>query len=346
MQTARVEALTADARPTVQAGAVPMIEVLRGGRVESVHMGHAAICGEGGTVVDAWGDPSAVIYPRSSCKMLQALPLIESGAADALTPAHLALACASHSGGAIHTDLAGRWLADLGLSDADMLCGCHEPWDRSARDGLIRSGAEPCPLHNNCSGKHVGFLMLNQRLGGGENYVDPAHPVQRAIRLAFEEVTQEASPGFGIDGCSAPNFATSVTGLARAMATFAVANPDGDTRDRAAVRLHRAMAAHPELVAGQGRACTDLMRAMGGRATIKFGAEAVYVGILPELKLGIALKIVDGAPRAAEAAMTALLIRAGVLDPAHPAAQARLGGAMRNWRGIGVGNIRTAPGFA
>ncbi|WP_092890583.1 asparaginase [Roseicitreum antarcticum] len=323
-----------------------MIEVLRGGQVESVHTGHAVICGPDGEIVAAWGDPSAVIYPRSSCKMLQALPLLESGAADALTPAHLALACASHSGGAIHTDLAGRWLADLGLSEGDLLCGCQEPSDRSARNGLIRSDAAPCQLHNNCSGKHVGFLMLNQRLGGGADYVDPAHPVQRAILQAFEDITQEASPWFGIDGCSAPNFATSVTGLARAMASFAAADSEGNARERAAVRLHRAMAAHPDLVAGQGRACTDLMRAMDGQAAIKFGAEAVYVAILPGQKLGIALKIVDGGVRAAEAAITALLIRAGVLDAAHPAALARLGGEMRNWRGISVGQIRTAAGFA
>lgn len=337
---------TSDTQPTVQQGAVPMVEVLRGGRVESVHMGHAVICGPDGAIVDAWGDPAAVIYPRSSCKMLQALPLMESGAADALTPAHLALACASHSGGAIHTELAARWLADLGLSDADMLCGCHEPWDRAARDGLIRSGAAPCPLHNNCSGKHTGFLMLNQHMGGAADYVDPDHLVQRAILQAFEEVTQETSPGFGIDGCSAPNFATSVTGLARAMAMFAAANPEGDSRQRAAVRLHRAMAAHPDLVAGKGRACTDLMHAMKGQATIKFGAEAVYVAILPGKKLGIALKIVDGGARAAEAAMTALLIRAGVLDASQPAALARLNGEMRNWNGLNVGQVRAASGFA
>lgn len=340
-----MQSTNSDTRSSVQHGAVPLVEVLRGGRVESVHMGHAVICGPDGEIVDAWGDPSAVIFPRSSCKMLQALPLLESGAADDLTPAHLALVCASHSGGAIHTDLAARWLADLGLSDADMLCGCHEPWDRDARDGLIRSGAAPCPLHNNCSGKHTGFLMLNQHLAGGADYVAADHPVQRAILQAFEEVTQETSPGFGIDGCSAPNFATSVTGLARAMATFAAANPEGDRRERAAVRLHRAMAAHPDLVAGKGRACTDLMRAMDGQASIKFGAEAVYVAMLPGKKLGIALKIVDGGARAAEAVMTALLIRAGVLDARHPAALARLGGDMRNWQGLTVGHVRTAAGF-
>ena len=326
--------------------AVPMIELWRGGMLESVHAGHAVIWAKGG-IQAAWGDPEAVIFPRSSCKMLQALPLLESGAADAagLTEAQLALSCASHQGAKIHTDMVTSWLADLGMTEADLRCGSHMPNDPEAKKGLICSDTAPCQIHNNCSGKHSGFLTWTRHAKAGPEYVEVDHPLQKAIKLAFEEVTGETSPGYGIDGCSAPNFATSVAGLARAMAFFAAANPEGDARNRAAARLTRAMAAYPELVAGEGRACTDLMRAMGGRVAVKTGAEAVFVAILPDQQTGIALKIVDGGTRGAEAAIVALLVKLGALPAAHPVVAQYLTGAQKNWRGIVTGEMRLAPGF-
>lgn len=328
--------------------AIPMVELWRGGILESVHSGHAVVCDDRGEVIEAWGDPEAVIFPRSSCKMIQALPLLESGAADrfGLTTARLALACASHNGAHIHTDAVGRWLADLGLGEADLRCGPQMPDDPEARKELICSEGAPCQIHNNCSGKHTGFLTLAKHLGAGPDYVAPDHPVQQAVRTAFEEVTGEDSPGYGIDGCSAPNFATSVHGLARAMARFACADPDGTTRERAQARLWRAMAAHPELVAGEGRACTALMRAMGGKVAVKTGAEAVFVAILPQERRGIALKILDGGTRASEAAIAALLVRAGVLEAGHPVVGRLLTDPIRNRRGTAVGETRLAPGFA
>ncbi|MDH5452190.1 MAG: asparaginase [Paracoccaceae bacterium] len=327
--------------------AIPMIELWRGGMLESAHLGHAVICDEKGAIVEAWGDPEAVIFPRSSCKMIQALPLIESGAADAagLSEAQLALACASHNGAAIHTDRVTSWLADLGLSEADLRCGPQMPDDLAARKGLICSDTSPCQIHNNCSGKHAGFLTFSKHLKAGAEYIDPTHPVQRAVKAAFEEVTGETSPGYGIDGCSAPNFATSVKGLARAMALFAAANPEGTTRERAAARLVRAMTAYPELVAGEGRACTSLMRAMNGKVAVKTGAEAVFIAILPELKRGIALKITDGATRASEAALTALLVHLGALDAKDPTVAKYLKGPLLNRRGIPAAELRLAPGF-
>lgn len=329
------------------AAAVPMVELWRGGMRESVHSGHAVICDASGGIVEAWGDPAAVIFPRSSCKMLQALPLLESGAAAAhgLTDRQVALACASHEGAAIHTAAVTQWLAGLGLSDGDLRCGAHEPYDRAERNRLIKADEAPCQCHNNCSGKHSGFLTLNRHIGGGSEYVEIDHPVQKAVKAAFEEVTGEASPGYGIDGCSAPNFATSVHGLARAMARFAAATGEGDARDRAMHRLTRAMGEFPEMVAGEGRACTELMRAMGGRVAIKTGAEAVFVAIVPEKKLGIALKVTDGGTRGAEGAIAALLVRLGVLDAAHPAARKRIDAVQKNWRGIEVGEVRRAAGF-
>lgn len=325
--------------------AVTLIELWRGGMLESVHSGHAVVFGPDG-VEAAWGDPAAVIFPRSSCKMIQALPLIESGAAAAagLSERQLALSCASHSGAHLHVQAVADWLAGLGMAEADLRCGSHMPQDRDENKRLTCSDTAPCQLHNNCSGKHAGFLTLNRHLGGGTEYVALDHPVQKAVKAAFEEVTGEVSAGFGIDGCSAPNFACTITGLARAMQFFAAAR-EGGLRETAAARLARAMMAFPEMVAGEERACTRLMRATGGKAAVKTGAEAVFVAILPETRQGIALKILDGGTRASEAAITALLIRCGVLDPAHPVVEQLIPSVQRNWRGFETGGMRLAPGF-
>lgn len=330
---------------TIATGAVPLVELWRGEMLESVHFGHAVVMGTDGQIVESWGRADALIYPRSSCKMIQALPLLESGAGAALSPAHLALACASHQGAGMHVAQVGQWLADMGMGEQDLRCGCQDPADLPERDRLIRAHEKPCQLHNNCSGKHAGFLMLNRHIRGDAEYVLPDHPLQRLIRANFEDVTGQVSPGYGIDGCSAPNFATELQGLALAMARFAGARDTGDARARAMVRLRQAMALHPELVAGETRACTDLMRAMGGRASVKTGAEAVFVAILPEQGLGIALKIMDGAVRASEAAITALLVRHKALAADHPIVS-RFLGPLRNWRGIETGHVRRATGFA
>ena len=319
--------------------AAPFAEIWRGPFLESVHSGHAVICGEGGEIVQAWGDPDRVIMPRSSSKMIQALPLITSGAADAhrLTTQQLALSCASHQGAAIHTDLVGTWLDTLGLTDDAFRCGPQDPSDKDAREALIRAHETPCQIHNNCSGKHAGFLTLTQHLKAGPEYVEPDHPLQRACLEAFECVTQETSPGFGIDGCSAPNYACTLHGMARAMAHFAAA-PEGS----AEARLHQAMRLHPELVAGETRACTELMRAMDGKVALKTGAEGFFVAILPEQKLGIALKAACGTTRAAECAIAALLVKLGVLNANHPATLKRMNAPIKNWRGIETGVLKPA----
>lgn len=326
-------------------GPVELVELWRGPFLESVHRGHAVVCDAGGQVVQAWGDPEQVILPRSSAKMIQALPLLESGAADAagLTDEHLALACASHQGAPEHTERVSRWLSDLGLSDTDLRCGPEFPRDEATAHEMIRAHGHACQWHNNCSGKHAGFLTLSKHLGAGAEYNDADHPVQRAVREAFEDVTDAPSPGFAIDGCSAPNFGTSVHGLARAMAFFATARPDGGARQAAAVRLRQAMVAHPSLVAGEGRACTELMRACAGPVALKTGAEGVFIGILPEQGLGIALKIADGATRASECALAAILVSLGVLDPTHPDAIMRRTPPILNRRGLVTGEIRPAP---
>ena len=337
----------AQPEPKSNPRAIPMVEIWRADLLESLHLGHGVICDDSGGIVRAWGDPQALIYPRSSCKMVQALPLITSGAAAkyGLSSEQLALACASHNGAAIHTTRVQAWLEALGLGDDDLRCGPQLPADIDARNGLIRAHDSPCQIHNNCSGKHAGFLTLAQHMGAGPEYVEIDHPVQQAALEAFEETTGLTSPGYGIDGCSAPNFQTTVHGLARSMAWFASAGSRSDRQSAAAAELVAAMARHPELVAGEGRACTALMRAMGGRAVVKTGAEAVFVAILPEQKLGVAIKIADGATRASECAIATILCGLGVLDPEHPATRSYMNASLRNRRGLKVGSVRPAAGL-
>ncbi|NIZ60414.1 L-asparaginase [Sedimentitalea sp. CY04] len=323
---------------------VPMAEIWRGQLLESLHLGHAVVCDDSGQVVRSWGDPDAVIYPRSSAKMIQALPLITSGAAEkfGLTSGQLALACASHNGAEIHTSRVNAWLSQLGLTDSDFRCGPQLPSDIPARNGLIKTDTSPCQVHNNCSGKHAGFLTLAQHMGAGPEYVEVDHPVQQACLSAFEETTGQDSPCYGIDGCSAPNFATTVTGLARSMAWFASAADRSDRSSGAALQLVAAMTSHPDLVAGETRACTNLMRAMGGKVAIKTGAEAVFIAIIPEKRLGVALKITDGATRASECAIAAILVSLGVLDANHPETLKYMNTPILSRRGIEAGVVRPA----
>lgn len=319
-----------------------LVEVWRGDFCESVHHGHVAVWHADAGLIWGLGDVAGMVLPRSSSKMVQALPLIESGAADAygLTEAHLALACASHQGAAVHTEMVTRWLADLNLSESDLRCGVQWPNDLPARDDLICTHCGPDQRHNNCSGKHSGFLTLTKHLKAGPEYIDPDHPIQRAIKSAWEDVTDAATPGYGIDGCSAPNFASSLSGFARALAMFAAAQDGVDARQSAMVRLRNAMMAHPHLVAGEGRACTKLMRVMGNRAAIKTGAEAVFAAIIPEHRIGVALKIADGSTRASEAVITQILGALGVIEPADPVAQSYTHGPIRNWRAVETGHYR------
>ncbi|MDB4558672.1 asparaginase [Amylibacter sp.] len=320
---------------------VNVAEVWRGAYLECVHRGRAVVCDARGDVVAEWGDSSAVTLPRSSSKMLQALPLIESGAAAqfGLSTEHLALSCASHQGAHIHTDRVNVWLAELGLGESDLRCGPQEPSGLIERDELILAGKACDRTHNNCSGKHSGFLTLNKHLGGGSEYVEIDHPVQKAVLAAFEEMTGETTAGYGIDGCSAPNFGASLRGLATAMARMADPAALSAVRSAAATDLVAAMKAHPDLVAGEGRACTELMNAMDGRTVIKTGAEGVFIAILPERGLGVALKVEDGATRASECAMASLLVRLGVADANHPSVAKRLRPKLHNFAGLEVGHI-------
>jgi len=327
---------------------VVLAEVRRGPVLECVHRGAAVICRPDGSVEAAWGPETRPILPRSACKMLQAIPLVESGAADraGLADRHLALAAASHTGAAAHTDLAQRWLEHLGLRESDLRCGSQVPEDSAARQSLHDRHQAPGQIHNNCSGKHCGMLTLAAELGGGPDYIDPDHPVQRAIRAALADMAGEEIAEHATDGCSAPNFVVSLKGLATAMARFATGRGLSGARARAAERLRAAMLAHPFLVAGEGRACTDLLEACRGRAVVKTGAEGVFTAALPEVGLGIAVKIDDGASRGSQAAIAALLARHGALDRAHPAYGRYADAPLLNRRGVDCGRIQAAPALA
>ena len=336
-----------DSRTDWPATPNPVLAVVQRGPVlECVHRGTAVICTPDGGVEAAWGDPERVILPRSAVKMLQALPLVESGAADAagLDDRHLALACASHQGAAMHTDLARSWLEGLGLDETALRCGPQIPDDSAARAALRSAGQRAGQLHNNCSGKHCGFLTLARHLGGGPDYNDPAHPVQQAVRTALEEASGAPVHGHAVDGCSAPNFAMPVRAVATAMARFArPAEAFSGTRAEAAARLAAAMKTHPLLVSGERRACAALIGAATGGTVVKTGAEGVFVGILPGPGLGIAVKIDDGASRGSQAAIAALLARCGVLDRGSEAFRTYADAPLLNRREIDCGRLRAAP---
>ena len=327
--------------------AVDLVELWRGGRLESVHQGHAVVVDETGDIVQSWGDPTHVTYPRSSAKMLQAVPMVESGVADrfGLTSEQLALACASHSGAAIHTDRAQAWLKDLGMDDDAFRCGPQWPADIPARNGLIKTDTSPCRYHNNCSGKHCGFLTMVKANGWGPEYVEIDHPLQVAIKQVFEELTDETSAGWGIDGCSAPNHAASMLGLGRAMAKIASAD-DSTTRGAALVRLREATMKHPELVANVDRACTHMMQAGKGKVSVKTGAEGYFIAVLPEKRMGVALKVMDGGTRASECAMAAVLCRLGVLDADDPLVKRYRNPDLKNFAGLITGDMRPSVALA
>jgi L-asparaginase II len=316
-----------------------LVHRTRAGYVERVHHGRFAIVDRSGNVVFAMGDVDAPFLPRSSCKILQAIPMMESGAGAHLSAQRLAFSCASHQGSATHAALSEAWLAEMGLSEADLECGTQPPADAATRHALRDAGSSPCQLHNNCSGKHTAMLRQALHIGvPTAGYVELDHPVQAAIAQATAEMAGEEIDGHAIDGCSAPNFAISVTGLARSMAKIAAAETAlSGARRKGAVRLRDAMAAYPFEVAGEGRACTDLMRAGRSNIVVKTGAEGAFTAILPRLGLGIAVKINDGNTEAATVATTAALVALGALDASDPRVAKWLAPQEVNRRGLVCG---------
>ena len=329
-----------------------IVEATRGDMVESRHRGACAVVSADGRLVHAWGDAGRIIYPRSAIKPLQTLALIETGAADGfgLGPRELALASASHSATPEHVALVAGWLERIGLGPKDLECGGHEPLDADAAKALARAGETPGPLHNNCSGKHAGFLTTARHRGEPtKGYVKPDHPVQQRLQAMLSEMgdTNLTSAPRGTDGCGIPVIGMPLSALALALARMADTEGLEGGRREAANRILTAMTANPRLVAGSGRFDTVAMEACKGTFVVKAGAEGVYGAILPALGLGVALKIDDGAKRAAEVAMAAVLDHLGVLDEgAEKAMAAFLEAEVTNARGAKVGQIRMQDGWA
>ena len=318
-----------------------LVEVTRGARVESAHRGSIAICDAQGRVFGGWGDIEAAVYPRSAFKSLQALAMVETGAADAfaVSPDELALSCASHSGEPMHVERVEHWLTRIDCKESDLACGPHLPIHEPTAHAMIREGRKPCRVHNNCSGKHTGFLTLARHLGvSTANYERPDHPVQNLVRTTIAEMCDVApAMPMGIDGCAAPNYAIPLRNLAQGMARLGDTAGLGPARATAARRLIDAWRTFPLLVSGTGRACTDLITASRGRTVVKTGAEGVFTAVLPERGLGVALKIDDGGTRGAETSMARILVLLGAADETSELILKHLKPAVRNWRGDEVG---------
>ena len=325
-----------------------LVEVTRGSCVESRHAGAALVVDARGSVVFSIGDIDAPTYPRSAVKALLALPLVETGAADrlGLTDAELALACSSHSGEIPHTETALSMLTKAGRDVACLECGTHWPRDEAAR-ALAAAGQVPSALHNNCSGKHSGFVCLSCDMGvDPKGYVHHDHPAMRAVTAALAETTGARldDGNRAIDGCSIPTYAIPLRAMALAFARFGTGEGFSPDRATAASRLRRAVAANPFMVAGTDRFDTRLMMLLGDRVFSKTGAEGVYCVSLPKLGYGIAVKCDDGAGRAAEIVIAALIAR--FLKPDNAALDAMCRPEMKNWNGIVVGGMRPVAALA
>ena len=337
-----------------------LVHALRGGIVESFHRGALVVVDADGSLLHALGDIDRPIFPRSACKVLQALPLVASGAAEAfgLIDAELALACASHGGEPGHTATAASLLAKAGLDASALECGAHWPSNDAALKALARVADAPGLLHNNCSGKHAGFVCvgcLMARAAGREpaefvrGYIGPEHAVMREVSAALAAATDTdlSRAPVGTDGCSIPSFAIPLRQLALGFARVATGVGLSSEHARAARRLRQAVAASPFHVAGSGRFDTQVMQRLGERVFCKIGAEGVYCAALPEQGLGVAIKIDDGNnARAAEVVMAAVIEALVTLDDdersfMHSLSDLRLG----NWNGIEVGRLQASQGL-
>ncbi len=333
--------------PEVPANPI-VVEVTRGPLVESRHRGALAIADGEGRILLSVGDTRLPVFPRSAVKALQALPLVEGGGADAFefTPAEIALACSSHNGEPAHVETARSMLARAGLDESFLECGPQAPARDEDRFALRQAGRVPGRIHNNCSGKHAGMLALAIHMGvDPKGYSTADHPVQRRVRRAMEEMTGSAlsADRCGIDGCSIPTWAAPLGAWAVAFAKVATGQGVDEKRAVALKRIREACAAHPFMVAGTGRFCTRMMERAGPQAFVKTGAEGVFCAAFPDTGLGVALKVDDGASRASEALMAAIVSDCAGLDGSRRAAVAPMAGPpVTNRMDLQVGEIRVA----
>jgi L-asparaginase II len=335
--------------PAIPSDGSPIeIDVWRGNLIESRHSVYGAVVDAHGGVISAWGDFETPIYGRSAIKPLLALLLVESGAAEQfnLSDREIALATASHNGEPGHVDAVKAWLTKIGMTPDDLECGQQAPSYEPALRAMYEARETPTRAHNNCSGKHAGFLTAAKHLGfPTKGYIQYEHPVQQRLLGILEQMSGFALTGVprGVDGCGIPTIAFPIGHHAFAMAQLADPHHLPEARANGCRRIVQAMTTEPWYVAGTNRFCTKVMEVTGPKAAIKVGAEGVYMGALPEHGIGICLKVTDGASRATEVAMGAVLRHLGVIDEVQEAKlQATLEPEIRNWAGTVTGRI--APG--
>lgn len=296
----------------------------RGNAIESRHRGAVAVMEAGGSVFATLGDVQRTVFPRSAIKFIQAIPFVESGAIEAfgLDDRHIALACASHNGEPIHAGLAQDWLARIQCDHDDLECGAKLPMHQATQFELMAEGRGPQRVHHNCSGKHLGLLSTCKHRGEQiQNYRLYNHVAQQRWFDVLENMSNSRvrQLPWGYDGCAIPTLAMPLQRIALAMARFGDPSRYDSARQHAIERIHAAIAANPYLVAGKERLCTELMQSMAPGILVKVGSEGVYTATIPELRLGVALKIDDGHDGAARVALGAILSILGVL----PAERAR-----------------------
>lgn len=322
------------------------VEVTRGNIVESRHRGIAVVVDGDGGVMLAAGDVEAGVFPRSACKAMQALPLVESGAADAygFGNKELALACSSHNGEDEHVATAASMLSRAGRDVSTLECGSHWSFDQNTLIHQARTIDKPTALHNNCSGKHSGFICACCHMGHDpKGYIGYDHPLQAEIRSVMENLTGAAlgHDNCGTDGCSIPTYAVPLVALARGFGRMATGKGLEPVRAKASRRLMEACMAEPFYVAGTKRFCTKLMEVAPGKIFAKTGAEGVFCAVLPEKGISIAVKCEDGTTRAAEAMIAALLAKHFENDSAEQSALVAMANhSMFNWNGMHVGDVR------
>ena len=325
----------------------PLAEVTRGTQVESIHFGAVAVVNTRGELLYQAGDPHFLTFTRSTIKPFQALPFLRVGgpARFGYGSREIALLCASHSGEAVHVDTVRGMLAKAGCDEHHLRCGCHVPIHYATENRQPAPGESFNQLHNNCSGKHAGFLAWCVQHGAPlDSYLDPAHALQCEVRHELAQVTglAESDLAMGIDGCSAPNYALPLSRLAYAYARLAQGDAE-PAYGSLTGELFRAMTAHPELVSGTGRIDLALMRAAPGDWVAKGGAEAVQVIGIRSAGLGIALKVADGNARGLHPATTSVLQQLGLLSAAQDAALATWAHPqIRNLKDLPTGEVRPA----
>jgi L-asparaginase II len=327
-----------------------LVEVTRGNQVESRHRGAVVVTDERGAAIFSLGDTEANTFPRSACKAMQALPLLESGAADAygFGNREIALACASHSGEPEHVAVAERMLKAAGKGEPTLECGAHWSFQQGVLLDQARHIDKPNQLHNNCSGKHAGFVCATCHSGHDpKGYVTYDHPLQAEIRDVMADLTSTrlSRDNAGVDGCSIPTYAVPLRSLAHGFAKMASGVGLGALRAKASKRIMDACMAEPFYVAGTGRTCTRLMGIAPGRIFVKTGAEGVFCAAIPERGLGIAIKCDDGTARAADSIIAGVLARFFDGD-VKVALDAVANHTMRNWNGIAVGDVRVSEYIA